>query len=373
MQNKIFTIVIAHYNQFDLLKKAIDSVLYQNYKKIQLIIADDCSLSKEQVSEINNFVNTNKNKNIVDYKFLSNVENLGTVKNINNALNHAKGEYVLFFAADDLLYDENVIENFSNEFDNSTYNVITAQCYMFDSEMEKNSGPYVNVKNAIQNNKMTSLEQFKKLAFSCIYGSGGTAYRKEVFTKFGKFNEKYKLVEDWAYYLYITRNGEKIIFKDFPALKHRDGGVSHSNYNKETIPSHVKQYYIDILNIYEKEILTYLNYFDFNTKLKLINRYKQHLDYYYTFIPNVVSPRMHNIYKIYLKDKELFWNKFKILLFKIFKKIYRLIVKYTFISIILYLIGILTKIITFKEFLIIIVVLLMLDISTLLNRKFVNR
>ena len=38
-----FSVVITHYNQMNYIEEAIKSVCNQNYKSVELIVADDCS------------------------------------------------------------------------------------------------------------------------------------------------------------------------------------------------------------------------------------------------------------------------------------------------------------------------------------------
>ena len=97
------------------------------------------------------------------------------------------------------------------------------------------------------------------------------------------FNEEYIYVEDWAYWLYVLRMGEKIYYADFNTLCHRDGGISHSTYTPETIPKHVKQYHRDIINIYLKEIFPYLNRFTTKQKYKILNQFKNTLTSYASY------------------------------------------------------------------------------------------
>lgn len=281
-----FTVIITSYNQMQYIKEAIDSVLKQTYKNIELIIADDCS--KIFDIKIIKKIIKDKNKKNFEYKILHGKKNVGTVKNINNALKEATGDYIMFFAADDKLDNNKVIANFVKEFEDSTKNVITTQCGLYDHLLKHKFSDYVNAKKALKLNKKSSIQIYEKMCEGCFYGSGGTAYRKEIFQKYGLFNEKYQYVEDWSYWLYILRQGEKIYYADFNCLCHRDGGISHSSYTKETIPPHVKQYYKDILNIYEEEVLPYIEYFNTKEKYRILRQYNETILYYSSFVPELV-------------------------------------------------------------------------------------
>ena len=282
-----FTVIITHFNQMKYIKTAILSILNQTYRNIELIIADDCSpeFDFDKIEAIIKKYNHHHYK----YKILSGKKNLGTVKNLNNALKKATGDYILFFAADDKMANNHVIERFIGAFKDQNKNVITTQCGLYDEKLKNKEKDYVNIRKAQQLNQKTSKDIYEKMCEGCFYGSGGTAYRKSVFQKYGLFNEKYLFVEDWSYWLHILRNGEKIYYEDFDTLCHRDGGISHSEYTKETIPKHVKQYYKDILNIYVDEVLPYIDQFTTIEKYRILRQYNETILYYSSFVPELIS------------------------------------------------------------------------------------
>ena len=103
MKDIKFSIIIPAYNAEDSIEESINSVLNQTYSNIELIVIDDCS--------------TDNTYNVV--KKYSNVKLLqtpvnsrqGTARNI--GLNNCSGDYILFLDADDIYFDNNVIEKLS--------------------------------------------------------------------------------------------------------------------------------------------------------------------------------------------------------------------------------------------------------------------
>ena len=284
---KKFSIIIPHYNQMKYIETVIKSVMIQDYKNIEVIIADDCSsqFDKNKVEDIIK----KYNKNNFEYKIYSGKKNVGTVKNLNNALKLTTGDFITSIAADDKFFDKYVISNYVKEFEDEFKNVITTQCLMYDDKLKKCICKYVDSKKCLKYNKKSSDFILEKMTEGCFYGSGGTAYRKTVFEKYGYFNEKYLYVEDWAYWLYILEKGEKIYYADFNTLCHRDGGISHSEFTPETLPKHVRQYYKDILNIYVDEVLPYLDRFKVKENYKILKQFEETLLYYSSFAPELLS------------------------------------------------------------------------------------
>ena len=304
---KKFSVIITHYNQMGYIKEAIDSIINQTYRNIELIIADDGSKTFDK-KKIDKYIK-NKNKKHYEYKILDSKENLGTVKNLNNAIKHTTGDYILFFAADDKLYDENVINNFVLEFEDNDKRIITTQCLLYDVNLKKRYGKFVNKYKALLLNKKSSRDMYAKMAIGCCYGSGGTAYKKEIFEKYGLFDEQYLFVEDWSYWLKILRKEEKMYYCNFNTLCHRDGGISHSEFSQYTIPKHVRQYYFDILNIYQNEIFPYFDRFKFIEKYKILCQYYETTTYYARFVPETIN-YLQSYEQLKNSDKKfkLFWK-----------------------------------------------------------------
>lgn len=272
MNQKIVTIILAHYNQFEFYKKALDSILSQKYGMIELIFADDATQNINE-KKIKDYVEKHKKENLCSYTIQINEKNLGTPKNLNIALSKAKGDYILLFAADDALYDENTIENYVREIEKTEEDVcgIFFQSLLYDSKLEKIyrefSDPFIEEKR----NSQSSFEQFQELTLNCYLPMGAMFFKKGCFEKHGYFDEKYKIIEDWTYFLKLTRSGAKFVYRDYNGLKHRSGGVSH--YEGHDLPPHVYEYKNDTLIAFEEDILPYIKDFELEKQLEIYVHY----------------------------------------------------------------------------------------------------
>jgi GT2 family glycosyltransferase len=283
---KLFSIILTNYNQEKFVFDAIDSILSQDYSKIELIITDDCSKTFDE-KKIRKYIE--KNGKIESIEFVINKENVGTVKTINKALKIAKGDFILVFAADDVLYNSKVISNFVKEFDKSKkINIITSQAYMCDKKLKyTEDNKFVNEKKIKTFNKLNAKKQFYFIADECPFVSGSTAYRRELFDKGLYFDEDFILVEDWSYWLKVTSMREKIKYFDNVSLLHRTGGVSHSEFKK--IPPKIEQFYKDIIKVYTKYIIPSLKNVPRKYKYSIIDKYMFYIGYYDQYIPNIYN------------------------------------------------------------------------------------
>jgi glycosyltransferase involved in cell wall biosynthesis len=113
MQNTpLVSVICLCYNHEKYVLESLNSVLNQNYKNIELIIADDYS-TDNSVANIEIFL-----ENHPSISFIQNETNLGNTKTFNKALQFAKGKYIIDVAADDILLPD-CIDKQINAFLNS--------------------------------------------------------------------------------------------------------------------------------------------------------------------------------------------------------------------------------------------------------------
>jgi Predicted glycosyltransferases len=274
MEKPLFSIILLHYNQPDYVKDALDSIFSQTYENIELVFADDAS-SDIDVEGIKRHIEKKKQRNINKIVWQLNDTNLGTVKTLNKAIQQCTGKYLLFFAADDKLYDKDVVTNFFNSFmkaDSDVY-MISSQCHLMDIKMKKKQKDFVNLSSSKLFNKFDARAQFGVFIKTCFLAIGATAMKMEMFEKYGRFNEKYVYTEDWSYFLHLTRLGGRIQYCNFVGLLHRDGGISTYD-NPLLVPPHVLQYKLDVIRMHENEVLPYISDFEAHDIITVINCYE---------------------------------------------------------------------------------------------------
>lgn len=101
MKDIKFSIIMPAYNVEDSIKESINSVLNQTYSNFELIVIDDCSTD-------NTYNTVKKFSNVKLYQTPVNSRQ-GAARNI--GLDNCSGDYVLFLDADDVYFDNKVLEN----------------------------------------------------------------------------------------------------------------------------------------------------------------------------------------------------------------------------------------------------------------------
>ena len=105
-KEKLVSIIIPTYNTDYSLKRAIDSVINQTYKNIEIIVVDDNNLNSKYRKIAESIMK--------NYECISNIKYIKHDKNRNGSaarntgLKHSKGEYICFLDDDDYFYPNKI-------------------------------------------------------------------------------------------------------------------------------------------------------------------------------------------------------------------------------------------------------------------------
>lgn len=248
MEDKVFSVVVLCYRHFEHLDNAISSVLSQDYKRIELIISDDGS-DNFPTEKIHKFIEKNKTPNICSVTVRREPKNVGTVKHLNHVRRCCHGDYIVFLAADDMLYNERVLSSYVQGLEDAPDNcyIEMAQTAMYDEHMETLTEYYLKkpVQDAIEATAEDSTELMRMLLrYGACLPSTSTCFTAEFFARFGDFDEHYLLVEDFPMHFRLAKENWVIHYANFVAIKHRHGGISHGQ--KGAKATTVLKYYADL-------------------------------------------------------------------------------------------------------------------------------
>ncbi|WP_300744100.1 glycosyltransferase family 2 protein [uncultured Brachyspira sp.] len=101
----LVSVLIPTYNRKKMLKRALDSVLQQTYKNIEIYVSDNASTDNtiELMYEY-----SNKDKRIIYFR---REKNMGPMYNGSEAYNHLKGKYAIILCDDDYFLSNTFFEN----------------------------------------------------------------------------------------------------------------------------------------------------------------------------------------------------------------------------------------------------------------------
>jgi len=237
MKLPLISIIIPVYNRADVFLRSLDTAVKQTYRPLEIIVVDDGSTQKFQIS---NFKFQNDlNTTITLYK----QENKGAPAARNKGFALSKGEYVIFWDADVMAQPE-MLEK------------------MYDA-LQKNKNVdfvYCNFKldSILMKGREWDVEELKKVN----YIMPTTLMKRDAFTG---FDESLKKFQDWDLFLTMAEQGKKGVWIDEILFTTIGGGTMSSwlpsfAYKKPWkwfpgIRSRVKKYEEAKKIIYQKHVM----------------------------------------------------------------------------------------------------------------------
>jgi glycosyltransferase involved in cell wall biosynthesis len=201
-ENPLVTVCSPCYNHEKYLDDYFASLLNQTYKNIELIIIDDAS--KDASASIIDKWLPKLNKELVRVIFIQNSENQGLVKNNNKSLSLAKGDYIKFFATDDIMQPVEIEKKVEFLQNNPEYGMCYGNGYVVSDRYHYNE-TLVDCPRLLQKHSpQTGFALFYKLLEGNFIPAPTVVLRKSVFERFGQFDEAIGF-EDYEYWVRIAR------------------------------------------------------------------------------------------------------------------------------------------------------------------------
>lgn len=215
------TIFILVYNNADELPSTIDSVMNQTYADAEVILSDDGSKNYDTkiLEEYADFLR----KKFRQVKVNINEQNAGTVKHLNKVLKMAEGKYLLSCSSGDCFAGDHTVEKIVRLFEKKNCMILTTRREDAGNNKKKRRPSHLlGIALKLCPDRLLGYMINKKNVISgCC-----TFYRKDLFEKYGLFDEQYFLVEDYPYYVMLLQKKVRFGWSGMVSIRHRMGGVS---------------------------------------------------------------------------------------------------------------------------------------------------
>ena len=203
------SIITINWNNADGLEKTIRSVVSQTSDEFEYVIVDGAS-TDGSVDIIKRYAE----KRAINW--LSEPDK-GIYNAMNKGIIRASGEYLHFLNSGDTLYDDHVVEKMIDQL--AAHN----QPDMLTGRLYKQLTDGTKYKSTISNNY--SFFRF----YSTSINHPSTYIKKELFQKYGLYDESLKIVSDWKWFMQVIAfNGVK------PAITNVDVAIFDMNGISET-------------------------------------------------------------------------------------------------------------------------------------------
>lgn len=207
MEQPKVTVIMPCYNHEKYVEQAIQSVIDQPYKNIELIVIDDGSRDRtpEMIRKLGD-----------KYGFYYELQavNKGICHTLNMAISRANGRYIKFLASDDFLHERSILE-FVNHMET---NPKIDACFGDLIEVDQDGNDVRILKSGVsklfkKRFLVDSIENISADMAIQVSPMIGSAYiiKRSVLGEFGQFDET-QIVEDWDLFLFLVCHLKKIAY-----------------------------------------------------------------------------------------------------------------------------------------------------------------
>lgn len=248
----LVSIIVVTYNSSMTVIETLDSIKKQEYRNLELIISDDCS-QDTTVPDCQKWLNEHKER-FVNAILVTSPINTGVSANCNRGFRKAKGEWLKCIAGDDLLFP-NCIAEFVNTYKGKA-GIVVGRCQKFyvSETGEKHYSEQIepSCEEMERFDKETVQKHYRRmLIFGNYVFASAVFIKRNKWNEVGEFDERYKMLEDYPYWIRCLSLGHKM---DFIALP-----VAYYRYDFGSLTSSADKFYNinywECFNKYKREVI----------------------------------------------------------------------------------------------------------------------
>lgn len=194
MSNPLVSVVIPTYNRAHLVCDALNSVVGQIYRPLEILLVDDGSTDQTK-QRVNLWWKDLNNKDLLTFQLLQQ-ENLGGNVARNAGIKAATGKYIAFLDSDDTWHPLK-IEKQVSVFENNKVGAV--YCGLQQMELETNKVIEPSTRSYPSGNILAQMLIRDVTAPTSTY-----ILKREVFEKVGLFDEKLQARQDWDMWIRVA-------------------------------------------------------------------------------------------------------------------------------------------------------------------------
>lgn len=286
----LVSIAIITYNQKEFLRECIESCLNQDYKNIEIVVADDCSTDGTQ-DMLRNYEQKYPDKFILH---LSDT-NRGITSNSNAAHYACSGEYIAWMGGDDLMLPTKISKQVAYMENNPDCTICYHDLDVFQSETGDSLYRFSEKSSPRNGDVRTSIK------YGTFNGACSTMVRKSKTPDKG-YNELVPVASDWLYWVESLANGGTIDYIDEVLGRYRrhsknvtrqsksisQGQIDHLNSCNYILSKH-PQYFNEVMYRYSIIIRSLRHHLPYRHSLMFSLRNKYNHEALFSLIMNLIS------------------------------------------------------------------------------------
>ena len=219
----LVSVIVVTYNSSTYILETLESIKNQTYSNLEIIITDDCSTDMT-IPIINNWLESNK-KIKKATKVITSVNNTGTSENCNRGFEFASGQWIKAVSGDDTL-EIDCIEKFIDFTNHKQCDIVFSKINLI-----KGNRKIKNISNFSFFN-LNAKDQLKKILSNDSYLFAPAFFiKKDLISRLGGFNTKYKIIEDLPFWIKLGQNNIVFFLINDHLVNYRinESNISRSN------------------------------------------------------------------------------------------------------------------------------------------------
>ena len=214
----LVSVIINFYNAQNFIKKALDSVFKQSFKRWELILFDNCS-TDQSIKIIKKYQTDERVKYYRSKEFVE----LGMARNL--ALNEVRTNFVAILDSDDEMMPERLSKQYSYLLNNKNIFLVSSWVKIIDFK-----------DRTIANHQPTldSKSLYQRIGWENPIVHSSVMYRKKLNSKSVKYNSKIKYAQDYDFYIRHIDEDNFFIINDFLSKNriHQDNLTRSKSYSE---------------------------------------------------------------------------------------------------------------------------------------------
>ena len=202
----LVSIIVITYNSAKYVLETLESALAQTYRKIELIVSDDCS-TDDTVEACRNWIDKHRDR-FVRSELLTAEKNTGISPNCNRGVGAAQGEWVKLIAGDDILTPQCIEAFVGFSQTHPEARLIFGSCQILrNGVLEEALNPPSEFISVTVDEQLLYLLQFG----NCIQGPTSFLERRTL-VGIGGYDESIPFSEDWPLWIKATHSRNRLYF-----------------------------------------------------------------------------------------------------------------------------------------------------------------
>lgn len=225
-KNKLVSVVIVAYNAADSIADTLDSIYQQTYPEIELVVADDAS-KDDTVAVAQAWIDAHRER-FTDCILIAHEKNQGVAENLNSGIRAATGAYIKDFGADDRLQPTYLEVHVAYLQENGVDCVCSNMRAYHLEDGQPVYEDYAPPAGADFFEADAQTQYRMLLQGNRVYSPTFLATRA-LYDRHGLYDPRFPLMEDYPYYLKLTKEGTKHNYLDVCLVDYCFSETSISN------------------------------------------------------------------------------------------------------------------------------------------------